>query len=223
MLRTSPTRARGGAVLAGTMPIDENTLKKLLGWARGVSRGIARHYHFAPGSQEGQDLDAVAHLTLVRLLPVFDRGRVPDGGDPVGQLQGWAHPHIRGECEREAIRLRNGGTYWTRVETVTDQETGIRTRRVAVAMEGLPLARTGDGEHSTEVLLTARPEQVEEDDTPRPKRRWDTSTGEEVANPAPPRLSYQPGVPPGFRMEWLELIREFEDIDKSLRRLARFG
>ena len=107
-------------------------------WARAVARGIRRHYRFLSGSQEEKDLEAVAHLMLCRCAAKFDPSKVPEGGDPVGQFRGWAHPFLRGECQREARRLRNGGTYNTRRESGRDP----------VMVEDLPRRReNGDEEY----------------------------------------------------------------------------
>jgi hypothetical protein len=74
--------------------------------------------------------------------------RVPDGGDPNGQFRGWAHPHIRGEVEREVIRLRNGGTYNTRSEKGKQK------------VQVVPLPRC---QNCAEVTLAARPDWADDE------------------------------------------------------------
>lgn len=126
--------ARAGETSEKYAPIviDEALMK----WARAIARGVRKYYNFGAGSQEEQDLEAVAYLTLARLVPIFDHERVPDGGSALGQFKGWCHPSIRAECQREARRLRNGGTYWCRNEK----------GRERVVVEGLP-SRMGDDGH----------------------------------------------------------------------------
>jgi RNA polymerase sigma factor (sigma-70 family) len=101
-------------------------------WAKGAARGIRKHYRFHGGSQEEKELEAVAYLALVRCSEAFRPSLVPDGGDAEGLFRGWCHPFIRGECQREARRLRNGGTYHTR------RETGV----APVMVEELPRKRS---------------------------------------------------------------------------------
>lgn len=96
-------------------PVDP-AAPALMKWARAIARGIRTDYRFEPGSQEEMDLEGVAYLELVRCSRRFDPGRVPPGGDLEGQFRGWCHPSIRGACKREAVRIRNAGSFWTRVE-----------------------------------------------------------------------------------------------------------
>lgn len=87
-------------------------------------------------------------LALVRTARLFDPARVPEGGDVHGAFRGYASHFIRGECKREARRLRNGGTYHTRREELHDP----------VSLESIADRRTPDGD----------PVEVE-DDTPPPE------------------------------------------------------
>jgi hypothetical protein len=85
-------------------------------WARSIARNVRRAYHFLTGSQEEQDLEAMAYLAIVELAGRFEASKVPVGGDPIGAFRGWAAIEVRCRCQREARRLRNGGTYHTRRE-----------------------------------------------------------------------------------------------------------
>jgi hypothetical protein len=87
-----------------------------LKWASMIARGVRRAFHFVPGSQEEQELEAVAFLAIVELARKFDDNKVPRGGDRIGAFRGWAAIEVRSRCRREARRLRNGGTYHTRRE-----------------------------------------------------------------------------------------------------------
>ncbi|HEV3438070.1 MAG TPA: hypothetical protein VG122_11965 [Gemmata sp.] len=85
-------------------------------WARMIARGVRQAFQFVPRSQEEQDLEATAFLAIVELAQRFDPTKVPPGGDPIGAFRGWAAIDVRCRCQREARRLRNGGTYNTRRE-----------------------------------------------------------------------------------------------------------
>jgi hypothetical protein len=85
-------------------------------WARSIARRVRRAFQFAVGSQEEEDLDATAYLTIVELAGRFDASKMPAGGDLVGAFRGWAAIEVKCRCQREARRLRNGGTYHTRRE-----------------------------------------------------------------------------------------------------------
>lgn len=82
-----------------------------LAWAAEVARLIAKEYHFRKKGQEEEDLQAVAFLHLCRAARDYT-------GDPADtdHFRGYAHLRITAEVRREARRLRNGGTYWTRKE-----------------------------------------------------------------------------------------------------------
>src|SRR5262249_12178505 len=123
-----------------------------LEWAEAIARNIGRYYKFRPRSQEVAELVQVAHLTLVRRWPRFSPELVPAGGDAHGQFRGWAHPHVRGECDREAKRLRNGGTYRTRSEKGKERVcvVGLPTRQTEHGVAEVDLA---DHRISEELLL----------------------------------------------------------------------
>jgi hypothetical protein len=87
-----------------------------LKWARMIARGVRQAFNFKVGSQEESDLEATAYLTLVELVKRFDAVKLPIGGDPNSAFRGWAAIGVRCRCQREARRLRNGGTYHTRRE-----------------------------------------------------------------------------------------------------------
>lgn len=83
-------------------------------WSQHVTRQMVRALGFDPKGQEGMDLLSVATVTLLTLAKRFDVTLVPAGGSIDGQFRGWAWRYIRCECEREARRLRNGGTFRTK-------------------------------------------------------------------------------------------------------------
>jgi hypothetical protein len=85
-------------------------------WAKMIACGVRRSFHFKMGSQEEQDLEQTAYLAIVELVERFDPTKIPNGGDPDGAFRGWAIIEVRCRCQREARRLRNGGTYCTRRE-----------------------------------------------------------------------------------------------------------
>jgi hypothetical protein len=87
-----------------------------LKWARMIARGVRQAFNLKLGSQEESDLEATAYLTLVELVKRFDVVKIPIGGDPNSAFRGWAAICVRCRCQREARRLRNGGTYHTRRE-----------------------------------------------------------------------------------------------------------
>lgn len=82
-------------------------------WARGIARGVRADFGFLSGSSEEQELEATAALVLVEYAARFDPGRVPPGGDAGGLFRGWCAVEVRSRCRREAVRLRNGGTFHT--------------------------------------------------------------------------------------------------------------
>jgi hypothetical protein len=82
-----------------------------LGWATKLGKTVAREYHFRKGGQEEDDIISVAFLHLHRCGMRYT-GR----SDDVDHFRGYAYPSLVAECRREARRLRNGGTYWTRKE-----------------------------------------------------------------------------------------------------------
>jgi hypothetical protein len=87
-----------------------------LKWARTIALGVRRAYNFSLGSQEEEDLIATAYLAIVELVKLFDPSQIPPGNDLNSAFRGWAAIAVRCCCQREARRLRNGGTYSTRRE-----------------------------------------------------------------------------------------------------------
>jgi hypothetical protein len=87
-----------------------------LDWARRVARRVARAYRLRPRSQEEWELEQAAALAVVRAAGRFDPAFCPPGGDPDGLFRGWCRRDVVQECRREAVRLRNGGSYRTRRE-----------------------------------------------------------------------------------------------------------
>lgn len=156
-MRTANHHARAGEDLSAeklaratvTLGVGTDEFAKHVKWAKAVARGVRQHYRFLTGSQEEQDLEGVALVQLWRLAGEFDPNRVPEGGSFYGAFHGWAHPFIRGECQRHCRRLRNGGTYNTRKET----------GRLPVLVEELPRRR---GDHGDEYVDLADREPAEE-------------------------------------------------------------
>lgn len=119
-----------------TLGADAPEMAKNIKWARAIARGIRRHYRFLTASQEERDLEGVALQTMWKCAGKFDPSKVPAGGDYAGAFRGWCHPFIKGDVQREARRLRNGGTYHTRRETGREQ----------VMVEELPWRREESGQ-----------------------------------------------------------------------------
>lgn len=118
-------------------------------WAKGIARGVADHYGFRRGSQETLELEAVALCELVRSTATFDVSQVPAGGSAQGQFRGRTHPFVRYECQRHALRLRNGGTFHTR-----PGRTRAGERQEPIVVEDLPRKR---GEFGDEYVDLADP------------------------------------------------------------------
>lgn len=141
-----------------------------LGWARGIARGVSREYHFAHLSAEEGDLLAVADLVVCQYALKFDEqvaraaAKARDTEyDGFKAFKGYAEVEVRSRCRREAVRIRNGGTFHTaRLENV---------RRVKVG--GLPAARCGSCADVAAPALTS---------TPRP---WWTDDAEDELSLAP--------------------------------------
>ena len=110
-------------------------------WLHGKARGIAGFLGFERGSQEEAELSQVAAVELVQCVANFDPAMVPPGGSAVGLLRGYATQFIRPELIREAKRIRNGGTYHSRDESMYPP----------VKVEGLPVRQSEDG--LTEVAI----------------------------------------------------------------------
>ncbi|QJW98727.1 hypothetical protein [Frigoriglobus tundricola] len=143
---------------AGPLTLD---LEALTPWAKGIARGVREDYGFVCGSQEEMELEGVALEALVELSYRFDEKRLPPGGDLHGLFRGWASTEVRSRCHREAIRLRNGGTFRTTASA------DARAMRV----EELPQA---ESENGSEVTLPARaafdPDEPEWEDLPTERR-----------------------------------------------------
>lgn len=142
-------------------------------WARGIARGVRADYRFLADSQEELELEAAAYLVLVLKAAAFDFSRVPAGGDPDEQFRGLNSREVRTNCQREAQRLRNGGTYHTTrdpagrprtdgtmpTDDSCDQDRearrrGVRTKPPARdrAAEGVPLPLFEDADFSCYML-----------------------------------------------------------------------
>ncbi len=124
----------------GPLTLDLDTLTP---WAKGIARGVREDYGFLCGSQEEMELEGVALEALVELSYRLDEQRLPPGGDLHGLFRGWASTEVRSRCQREAIRLRNGGTFRTTANA------DARAMRV----EELPKAQCENG---SEVTLPAK-------------------------------------------------------------------
>jgi hypothetical protein len=118
-----------------TLGADTPDMARNIKWAKAIARGIRKHYRFLTASQEERDLEGVALQTMWKCAGKFDPSRVPEGGSFDGAFRGWCHPFIKGDVQREARRLRNGGTYHTRRETGREQ----------VMVEELPWRRDESG------------------------------------------------------------------------------
>ena len=114
-------------------------------WARAIARGVRRDYRFRTGSPEEQELESTAFLALVKKSLSFTLGRVPPHGNVHDAFRGYASQYIRKECRREAIRLRNGGTYHTRRET--DHEPLIALPLDLTDLSDTAIESPLDGEH----------------------------------------------------------------------------
>jgi hypothetical protein len=111
------TLARELALPPPPEPTVDPTDPALIDWCDTVSGGIARAFGFAPDSQEGWELKLEGQMELVRRCQQFDPAAVDPGSTAFDAFRGWAHQYIRSQCQREAERLVNGGTYRTRRKT----------------------------------------------------------------------------------------------------------
>ncbi len=182
-----------------------------IAWATGIARRIARFLGHARDSQEEADIVAHGLFTLVRKLEMFVPLPAYQDGDNVhGHFRGWVHISLRAECLREAKRLKGGGTFHTPPDEETDAH-GEQRQRVVV--EPLPTRRTENGIEEVEVEdYRVREGEPSVDFVAvcrgfQRKRRFDTATGEPVAEPAPPPLSF-PEVAPGG---WGQLLAAADD------------
>jgi hypothetical protein len=112
LLQTGSMRTEASSSSSNPVQVDDH-----LKWARAIARNVRLAFHFVAGSQEEQDLEQTAYLTILELIQRFDIAKVPPGGDLNGAFRGWAAIEVQCRCRREARRLRNGGTYHTRRET----------------------------------------------------------------------------------------------------------
>ena len=81
---------------------------------------MARDYHFGRDSQEEQDLVATADVVICEYVLKFDEklalSRAKQLGieyDRDGAFKGYCDVEVRSRCRREALRLRNAGTFRT--------------------------------------------------------------------------------------------------------------
>lgn len=88
-----------------------------VGWATGIAVGVARAYRFTPGGQEEDELIGTALFRLVELSHRYDPAREVVKTDCGALFKGFCRRTLMTECQREARRVRNGGTYRTREET----------------------------------------------------------------------------------------------------------
>lgn len=93
-------------------------------WAGALGARIAGKRKFKKGDPRRQALVHVALFVAARKVVEFQ---------PHLAFRGWAAVAVRGECKREAIRLRNGGTFHT-----TRDEQMKRTK-----IGGLPASESG--------------------------------------------------------------------------------
>ena len=133
------------AAPAGGGAVDPNDHLK---WVKAIARGVRADYRFGRGSQEEFDLEQTAAMALCRAAVAFDvetmaarNGIAVADVELVGAFRGYASRYVRGECVREARRLRNGGTFHTRRERNAD---GSKKRRIEV--ESADARRTPDGD-----------------------------------------------------------------------------
>lgn len=162
-------------------------------WAERVGDGIARHYGFRRRSPGWEDIRAEAVVVVFEKAPEFDPARVPPDGDFDGAFRGWAHPTVRGRCQREAIRQRNGGTYRTRREEDHDG----------------PVAVGGMDDEAAASIPDHRPAADLDDDPPHP------------APPEPRRVTPPPPAPmPALEAERTVLAARLSALDELKRHLT---
>jgi hypothetical protein len=153
-----------GEPLSAQLPLplsDENTVTDpsrgnaisvtdQLKWARMIARGVRQAFHFKIGSQEELDLEATAYLAIVELVGRFDAAKIPLGGDLNCAFRGWAAIGVRCRCQREARRLRNGGTYHTRREKARKAIVIERLKNGPDLIDPLSLVEDEENENKTE-------------------------------------------------------------------------
>lgn len=116
-LARGPVRVAARAPRAVTPPVR---VEDHLAWARGIARGVAADYHFRRDSAELCDLESVADLVVceyaIKFDPLLAKANARQLGRPYdasGAFRGYADMEVRSRCRREAVRLRNGGTFHT--------------------------------------------------------------------------------------------------------------
>ena len=90
-------------------PAPLGKIDDFIPWARNIGRQVAKAYGFLKHSQEEEDVISAAYLRMVDRWAAFEPERGTD-------FRGFARRDVMSECQREARRLRNGGTYNTRRE-----------------------------------------------------------------------------------------------------------
>ena len=90
-------------------PAAKADLEDFIPWAENIARNVARNYGFIKRSQEEDEIISAAYLSMIENWAALR----PELGTDFG---GYARRDVLSECQREARRLRNGGTYNTRRE-----------------------------------------------------------------------------------------------------------
>ncbi len=175
-------------------------------WATRIAQRIARWSGLKPKSQEESDVESVATFTLIRKLTQFTpQPEYEEGANIHGHFRGWVHMSLRAECLREAIRLRSGGlSPRTPPKGATPVVESLPTRRTENGVEEVEIADEHEGEPS--------PDFTEVCQSFRRKRRFDTETGEPIAEPAPPPLSYPAGEKPSVSGELLSGLLDLDEL-----------
>lgn len=122
----------------------------LIAWGERIAVREAKRFRLV--GQERDDLKSAAVLKIVELAARsvadggFDPSRVPEGGVLLEQWKAWADLHVHCECRREALRLRNGGTFHTaRPENVVQADPLGDSAEALEAAEPVPTPTTVDG------------------------------------------------------------------------------
>lgn len=120
-------------------------------WAKMIARGVREAFHFRIGSHEEQDLEATAYLAIVELAERFDSTKVHADSDAINAFRGWAAIAVRCRCQREARRLRNGGTYHTRRENTLKPVVVNRLKNGPDVVDPRSLVDDNEDEHEEEL------------------------------------------------------------------------
>ncbi|MBA4192228.1 MAG: hypothetical protein C0467_30025 [Planctomycetaceae bacterium] len=91
-------------------PSHPDHLSELLEWSRRIANRVRKAYGFAARSSEADELIATASLSLIDLATKFDPSIAPDNTVTLNWFCGWARREVQTKCNREADRLRSGGT-----------------------------------------------------------------------------------------------------------------